>query len=243
MTPDKAVLAAAGRRLLGPDCHIGTADIAEAMTLEVGDFEMELQALGTVSDVRRAEFLAGRLALRRAQRQMGVDPFPVLPGHDRAPIWPPGLVGSLSHAGRLAVAVLCRAGPQVFIGVDLEDDAPLNADLQDIILLDEERRAIHHHPDAGRMAKLIFACKEAIYKAQYPVTEVLFGFDRVRVEVYPNSRAFVGYLLEKTGKLPAHTAFCGRYTLLDGLFLCVTSNHHPRPPQTGQHASPWQGRL
>ena len=47
---------------------------------------------------RVAQFTAGRVCARRALAQLGnTEPVPILMGEDRAPQWPAGYVGSISH--------------------------------------------------------------------------------------------------------------------------------------------------
>jgi hypothetical protein len=48
-------------------------------------------------DKRRREFQTVRHCARRALRELGVPPAAVLPGERREPVWPPGVVGSLTH--------------------------------------------------------------------------------------------------------------------------------------------------
>ena len=46
---------------------------------------------------RRLDFAAGRVCARRAMAQLGVDGLPLLVGEKGQPVWPPGIVGSISH--------------------------------------------------------------------------------------------------------------------------------------------------
>lgn len=135
-------------------------------------------------DRRSREFAAGRRAARAAARQAGLvlDRLPM--GEDRAPVWPPGLTGSISHSDRLCLAVVGPAAAGT-IGLDLEPDAPLAHELWDTLLRPAEIAALPAGGDAGRLALAIFAAKEAAYKAQYPLTRRIFGFHDLEITLSP----------------------------------------------------------
>lgn len=88
---------------------------------------------------RRREFAAGRAAARQAMRHLGAGPQPVLAGADRAPVWPEGLTGSISHTRSCAMAVLAPAKAVQGLGIDLEEDTPLKEDLVPAICTARER--------------------------------------------------------------------------------------------------------
>jgi 4'-phosphopantetheinyl transferase EntD len=129
---------------------------------------------------RIAEFTAGRTAARQAMEALGVDPQPVLVASDRAPIWPEGLVGSISHSATWCIAVLARERDFASLGVDIEDDSPFPDDLAGEICSATE---MAHAAGWSNGTKRIFCAKEAAYKAQYPLTGALFGFDRFAVRL------------------------------------------------------------
>src|SRR3970040_1578684 len=56
------------------------------------------------SPLRAAEFRLGRRAAHLALKAIGSEPQPILRGSQREPIWPPGVVGSITHAGNHALA-------------------------------------------------------------------------------------------------------------------------------------------
>ncbi len=146
---------------------------------------------------RLREFHAGRHAARAALAAAGLpappnpappnpanpNPAPPIPiGPDRAPVWPPGIVGSLSHCASLCLAVVARTSDLTGLGLDVEDDAPLPPDLWDIILSPAE--LAHLPPTApGQTAKRVFVAKEAAYKAQYPQSLALFDFHTLSVDI------------------------------------------------------------
>lgn len=126
---------------------------------------------------RQREFAAGRAAARAALAAFGV-PAQALPmGADRAPVWPAGVVGSITHTAGACLAVALPSARCRGIGLDLEEDHPLDPDLWEMVLRPEERAGM-----TGAQAKAVFCAKEAAYKAQYSVSRTLYGFDGMRVD-------------------------------------------------------------
>src|ERR1700716_1803425 len=58
---------------------------------------------------RQREFLAGRLCAAQALRCLGADSTHVGMAGDRAPVWPDGVVGSITHSGGFAAAAVAWA--------------------------------------------------------------------------------------------------------------------------------------
>lgn len=115
---------------------------------------------------RRSEFLAGRLVAALALRQAGQPETVGRAG--RAPVWPAGVVGSITHSkDRAIAAVSTRYG-----GVGLDCETLVSADramqLAAAIFSETEARL---RPDAlpfGTFFTLVFSAKEALYKALSP---------------------------------------------------------------------------
>jgi 4'-phosphopantetheinyl transferase EntD len=128
---------------------------------------------------RRREFAAGRLLARRLLRRLGMpESFALVNGEDRAPVWPDGVVGSISHTRTWAAVALARVGDVVSLGCDLEHDKPLDEGVLRRICLPTEREWIASLPAErrGNLAMLVFSAKEAAYKAQYPLTRRVLDF-------------------------------------------------------------------
>src|SRR4051794_33065331 len=73
---------------------------------------------------RRAEYAAARECARSALRRLGVPEAAVPAGPDRAPMWPTGIVGSMTHVDGYRAAAVGRAGSWTGIGIDAEVLAP-----------------------------------------------------------------------------------------------------------------------
>ncbi len=177
---------------------------------------------------RRAEFHAGRAAARAGMVALGLPPRPVPSDLDRAPIWPEGVVGSISHCRSVCVAALGHTKDWASIGVDLEEDTPLAGDLVPIVCGAAEQSWLRTQNPAERgiMAKLIFCAKEATYKAQYPLTGALFGFDHLEVRIDHETARFNARFLADAGGIRAGTVMNGRYAHAAGVLVTGMALDH-----------------
>ncbi len=139
--------------------------------------EEERTVAGAVSS-RRAEFAAGRAAARRALLGLGIAAAPIPSGARRAPVWPAGAVGSISHAGERAVAAVARASDAVALGIDLELARPLAPEVERLVVHREDR--LGARPLASTVA---FSAKESVYKALFPAAGWLLEFADVALEL------------------------------------------------------------
>jgi 4'-phosphopantetheinyl transferase EntD len=146
-------------------------------------------------------------------------------GPDRAPCWPPGFVGSITHTGKLegafAAAAVARATDVQAVGLDAEQAEPLGDELMARVLTDSERRRLDAEAasEQGLLAKLVFSAKEAFYKCQYPLTLQFLGFHDVEVELDRRAGTFRAILLTESGRFPRRAAFGGRFSLDAELIL------------------------
>ncbi len=193
---------------------------------------------------RRHEFALGRSCARRALAAFGIEPRPLLVGSLREPLWPPGIVGSITHDRALCVAVVARSSAYAGIGVDVEPDEPLADDVAARIWSGDEATAAAASGvvPLASAAKLVFAAKEAVYKCQFAITGEYVGFHGVSVELAAHragdapgrdgalsilgandsAGTFVAVLNAKVASLPAGFRFTGEWLRVAGeLFAAV----------------------
>lgn len=159
---------------------------------------------------RLAEFSAGRAAARRAMAQLGLGPVAVPQGADRAPLWPRGVAGSITHTRTCCLAIASRSHHG--LGIDLERDEPLAGDLAALLLSPVERVWAAAQPDPGRASMLVFSAKEAAYKAQYALSRRMLEFDAIEIAV--SGQDFTARLCVRTGPFPAGAVIQGRFARL-----------------------------
>lgn len=179
----------------------------------------ERAAVAGASERRRREFLAGRACAHAALRAIDRDGLPIGRGAMREPLWPAGVVGSISHAQGLAGAVVASAVDAWSVGLDIELLAPpLDAAVQRLVLRPGELTgpacARHLGPE---YAKIAFAAKECVYKCLFPRTRWPLEFGDVAVEIDPDRcryRALVAKRFRLEGiPLPP---LDGRYGIVGG---------------------------
>ena len=167
----------AALRAAFPGAGVAVVPVAEAdiATLPLA----EQRAVSGAVFARQREFAAGRIAAAKAQADLGLLPQPIPMGPDRAPIWPAGLHGSISHAAGLAAAVVTDQGP---VGLDIEECQPLDPELWPTILTGAEMNPAKATENKGFFALQVFVAKEAAYKAQYPLSRALFDFHSLHTQ-------------------------------------------------------------
>ncbi len=130
---------------------------------------------------RRRASGAARIAARALLSELGADPSaPLARGPFGAPLWPEGIVGSLAHDEAFAVAAVGRRGRLMGLGIDVEPAEPLPDDLLDLVLGDAERRETQGD---GVARRLVFAAKEAVYKAIHPLDGSPLEFSDITVRL------------------------------------------------------------
>lgn len=139
---------------------------------------------------RRAEFLAGRRCAFRALRDLGCSIGDLPIGPDRAPVWPSGFLGSITHAGTIAAAVAAPAGNIRGIGIDIEcvaTGAALDA-LETTVIVAAERGLVDTlSRSLGRAEALtlVFSAKESFFKATAKAVGRIFDFQAVHIAGLP----------------------------------------------------------
>lgn len=159
------------------------ADVVTAECLvqvdEGGLYPEEAAHVARAVPKRRREFAAGRACARRALAALGVARVPIPVARDRSPVWPDGIVGSISHTSDYGAAAVAFAEDFDGIGIDVEGIEPLKPELWRLILTPDERARI----DDGVDAKVVFSIKEAVYKCQYAQTRTMLDFGDVEVRL------------------------------------------------------------
>lgn len=149
-------------------------------------FPEEEAAIARAVPLRRREFIAGRTAARRALAGLDIAPCPIPVGTDRTPVWPRGVVGSISHSPALVLAAVAREREITALGIDAEAVARLEPEIIDAVCTEEDRRFLAG--GRGRLAEtgplLVFSAKEAFYKAFYPLHRRFLDHDAVAIRSF-----------------------------------------------------------
>jgi 4'-phosphopantetheinyl transferase EntD len=145
----------------------------------------EAACLGKAVPKRVAEYAAGRLCARLALAQLGITDFALLAAADRRPLWPPAIVGSITHTSGLCAAVVAPRSRFRGLGVDTETVGQVHAELWSRICVAPELAWLESLPEPRRAAAatLVFAAKESFYKCQSPLTDDWLEFEDLSVQV------------------------------------------------------------
>jgi 4'-phosphopantetheinyl transferase EntD len=136
---------------------------------------------------RVQEFAAGRLCARRALARFGITRGVLRAAADRQPLWPAGFLGSITHTDGFCAAVAAERSALQGLGLDSEVAGAVKAPLWPSICIAAELDWLRHWPTEARpqAATLVFAAKEAFYKAQYPLTGEFMSFSDLQVSPGP----------------------------------------------------------
>lgn len=185
--------------------------VADPTTKDAPLWPQEAAAVAKAVPKRRLEFAAGRLAARQAMAELGWGAQPLPAQADRTPLWPEGLAGSISHDASSCLAVVGLLEVVHALGVDVEPNTPLPEDLIPEICRPEELAWLSERPapQRGLLARQIFCAKEAAFKAQFPLTGALFGFDMLQITLRPHDGRFSARFTELVQAIPADTEIHG----------------------------------
>ena len=155
-------------------------DVLEGLKLHTEELEL---ASSLKSLVRQQDFLLGRKAAQLTLNKLGISGS-VLRGSSDEPIWPQGVLGSISHSGRFAICAATICKTFLGIGIDIEFGGK-NSDPKIAKRICTESEIDKLPEDAqDRLAKSlkIFSAKEAYYKAVFPSLKKNLGFRDVELE-------------------------------------------------------------
>ncbi|MEV4615574.1 4'-phosphopantetheinyl transferase superfamily protein [Kitasatospora sp. NPDC049258] len=209
-------------RLLPPGAAWAEAfdDLADAPLLP-GEEVIVANAVPT----RRNEVATVRACARRALGGLGLPPVPILRGERGAPVWPAGVVGSMTHCAGYRAAVVARSAELRTVGIDAEPHAPLPEDVLEVIALPQEQARtaeLSAEQPGVHWDRLLFSAKESVYKAWFPLTRRFLEFEEADITLAPDGTWTARLLVDGTtadgGEL---RGFNGRWLVQDDLLLTV----------------------
>ncbi|MDT9684219.1 4'-phosphopantetheinyl transferase superfamily protein [Streptomyces sp. TRM76323] len=193
----------------------------------------EAEEVSRAVDKRRREFTTARWCARRALAGLGIGPVPIPRGERGAPVWPDGIVGSMTHCQGYRAAAVARDTDLRSLGIDAEEHLPLPDGVLGLVASEGERE---HLAELARVRpgvhwdRLLFSAKESVYKAWFPLTRRWLGHDEAEL-VFAADGTFAARLLAHDPRVPAE-GFTGRWAVDGALAVtAVTVPPHEPPPQ------------
>jgi len=194
----------------------------EVVTIEAGEADWmapllpeEEPLVARAVDKRRREFTAGRTCARRALARLGFPDFPVLVGPRREPLWPPGVVGAITHCQGYCAAAVARATDVRSLGIDAEVRGPLPAGVAGLVCTEPERRWAAALSE-DHWGTVVFSAKESIYKTWYPIAQRWLDYQDAELTVEPERGCFTArILLPGAGEVFPWNPLPGRFAVGD----------------------------
>lgn len=199
--------------------------------LDVPLFPEEEAVVENAVEKRRREFVTGRACARAALIRLGLPEQAIPQGIQGAPLWPEGVVGSITHCNGFRACAVAHASDLTALGIDAEPNGSLPGQLIGDIALPHERQlldALSWQDPSVCWDRLLFCAKETTYKAWFPLTERWLGFEDAMVALDPGG-TFSSRLLVRGPRVHGRelTGFSGRWVLYDGiLFSAIALENH-----------------
>jgi 4'-phosphopantetheinyl transferase EntD len=172
---------------------------------------------------RRAEFTTARACARDALARLGAPAGAVPVGERRAPVWPDGVVGAITHCAGLRAAAVAWGHEVRTVGLDAEPHVALPDGVLRAVSDAGERELLEalarDAPDV-HWDKILFSAKESVYKAWFPLTGLWLGFEDADLRPAPDG-TFTA-TLRVPGPLVDGAelrGFRGRWVVRDGLAI------------------------
>lgn len=142
---------------------------------------------------RRLEYVTVRHCARIALDDLGFPPQPIPKGNNGAPVWPKGVVGSLTHCTGYRCAAVALQKDVLAIGIDAEPNVKLDPEVIPTIASERETRHLRQLSSASpgiAWSTALFSAKESVFKAWSPITNEWLGFLDVQIQLDPRARTF-----------------------------------------------------
>lgn len=139
---------------------------------------------------RRRDFTAGRVCARRALAGLGLPEVPVPAAADRTPVWPSGVVGSITHTAGYCAAAAARSAEFRSLGLDAERHKVLSPGVRRMVCLPEEEESLIRLPPGVSWPAVVFSAKETVYKVWHPIVGTWLDFHDAQVELDPGAGTF-----------------------------------------------------
>lgn len=194
-------------------------------------------APATVASERIAS-VAARTCAHAALDRLGRPSATIPRGRHGEPLWPAGVVGSISHCRSWHGACTALAADVAAIGIDVELHRPLPAGAPAALYSARERGRLDDlvvDAPGRHWATVAFSAKESVYKAWFPHHGSWLGFRDVEVTLQPGQDpghgAVRARLVRPVGRIrpgDPGTRFEGSYLITDE--LVATSIYLPAAP-------------
>ena len=174
----------------------------------------ELIFAKSFSPKRLAEFASGRECARRAIASLGHFPGPIAIGPSRSPVWPPGIVGSITHTAGCCIAAAAETTYCAALGIDVELREAVGSEVSAIVLTDKEITTRHSTLPQSVYRTVLFSIKESVYKCYNPLVNRFLDFKDVEVTLACDGNCFEATIVNfELPSLAGRRKLVGRYAV------------------------------
>lgn len=120
---------------------------------------------------RKREFRAGRHTAHKVLAALGKENFCLKVGDHRQPLWPEGIIGSISHTEGYCACAATRKQDIISLGIDVEPLIQVDKASLPLICTRKEQTTIENlqaQTDIP-LCKLVFSAKESVHKVYHPL--------------------------------------------------------------------------
>jgi enterobactin synthetase component D len=198
----------------------------DPLELEIGEQSWRWlpipEGLEMATLTRQFEFLAGRACVADALRALGHDAVaPVRRRNNGTPVWPAGIIGSITHTTGFVSAAVARTSAAGGVGIDSEAILSRERALRVAAVFasrGEISVGLAAGLDAEESVTLIFSAKEAIFKCLHRFVRRMFDFDDVRITgIDAANRRFTAVVVNTLATVfPAGSTLSGAFEIASG---------------------------
>ncbi len=179
-----------------------------------------------VASPRKQEFIAGRYCASEAAKEIGFNLVNLPSAATREPIWPEGIIGSISHSKLMAISCVSDSKNLSSIGIDAEELIKLEMlkDIEKVIATQDELKLISS-TDNQTGVTILFSAKESLYKALFPLVRTFIDFNEVKLVSFDFAeKTFELQLVSTNAALAKHLGFYkGSFYLLGTTIVTIVS--------------------
>jgi 4'-phosphopantetheinyl transferase EntD len=149
----------------------------------------ESSTIAHAAIARQREFAVGRACAREALSRLGVAPSAIPRNDARAPVWPAGVTGSITHCRAYCAAALGRSSQLRALGLDAERTGRVTPRILERVTSEAERQALRKassQQGSADLATLVWCAKESVLKCLASATGRMPGPREIAIELAPS---------------------------------------------------------
>lgn len=178
--------------------------------------QREYQDIQNAVPMRELEY---RISRSLVKRLLDISPLETQTSlykkHNGAPNWPSGILGSVSHTKSICIAAITKSRQYSGLGIDVEVE-DVEPDLEPFIVAQGESGLFPGHISHSATLRVIFCCKETIFKSlETYLTKRIDFLDVIVKFSKPNPSGIFEFRPEFTRNIPClenfnPEHFCGK---------------------------------